>query len=645
MIRKTAAMLTLVAAAATALTVSASEETLPLDAWAMAPAIIDARVSPDGKHLGIVRAQNIAGNYILDIRPIDDLQQEPVFHSAGRDEVQIAGFTWLNDEKILIFTRQNIQDGNDNYWRFNRIIATADNPSEWEILTASGSGGGARGAGTERESNVDLMSALPNDPDEILIRYDDNNNFIPDVGRYNLNTGRITNVMRGTSRINSGFMADWDGEIRAGWGSNSNLTEQRWYGRIKGDSEWHLLRTIHPEDRETFVVQGFSKENPNEVYVLAHRGNDKAGVYLMDIETGEYSSDCLFCPQSVDADGILLSGKPDSLGELTGFSYTGKHPVRYWVDGDEKALYDAVEALFPDKLVNLVSRSDDDSAIIVRTTGHDDPGTFYLLKGKQELQYLASVSTIEPEHLSPVRYVKYTARDGMEIPAYITVPRGDPPFPAIAMPHGGPWVRDVVVYDRWAQFFAHHGYVVIQPQYRGSTGYGLEHWKAGDAKWGLEMQDDVDDAALYLVEQGLADPDRLIIYGFSYGGYSAVIGSMREDNIYQCAIAGAGTGSLDAWRAQTGRSRFLRIFQLPTIQGVNPDDHVVDVNIPILVLHGDIDRIAEVKNSRDFAQALEQHGKDFKYVEIEGMDHGDIYFDHRMEYWTEVLNWLETKCG
>ena len=113
------------------------------------------------------------------------------------------------------------------------------------------------------------------------------------------------------------------------------------------------------------------------------------------------------------------------------------------------------------------------------------PGTYYLLKDKRELEFIAAASAIEPEHLSPTRFVKFQARDGLEIPAYITVPRGEPPFPAVVMPHGGPWVRDrVVVYDEWAQLLAHHGYVVIQPQYRGSMGFGLKHWKAGDEKVG-----------------------------------------------------------------------------------------------------------------------------------------------------------------
>ena len=623
----------------------ANGETLPLDAWSMRAAINGAEVSPDGRLLAIGRAQNIDGNYIVEVRQVNNLQAEPV--RLGSRHAEIFNFEWINNEKLFVEFVQEVDDGNDTYFAYNSAIIDATDPdAKWDELEARTSGG-ARSLSSRvaAQYRVLLRDRLVNDPDNILVLYYDNDDPFRDVGRYNLNTGRISLVIRGNNTVSGGFTPDWEGEIRAATGADGGFTEFRTFVRAKGSDEWQLLHTALPEERENFSVVWFSKENPDEVYVMANRGKDTAGIYLMDINTGEYTSDCLFCPQGVDATGVIFDGKPDSFGDVLGFFYTGAQPERYYIDEEERALYEGVQDLFPGKYAVMSSRSDDDSAIVVRTSADDDPGTYYLLKGKRELQYLASASTIEEEQLSPTKYVKFTARDGLEIPAYVTVPAGNPPFPAVVMPHGGPWVRDTIVYDRWAQMLAHYGYVVIQPNYRGSTGYGLKHWMAGDAKWGLEMQDDVDDAALYLVEQGLADRDRLAIYGFSYGGYSALVGAMRENNIYQCSIAAATVGNLDGWRARIGRNRYSRVFQLPTVQGINPIDHVEDVNIPLLMLHGSIDSIADVKHGRDFTRAIEGLGKDYKYVEIEGMDHGDTYYDHRDQFWTEVLDWLDTKCG
>ncbi|MGI9249579.1 MAG: alpha/beta hydrolase family protein [Pseudohongiellaceae bacterium] len=620
-------------------------ETLPLDAWAMMPAITQASVSPDGQHLAIVRAQNINGNYLIEIHEVDNLLAEPV--RLGAERMEVEDFVWLNNEKIFVAFRQNIQDGNRNYWAGNSAIVNADGSGRFEMIRTRSSGSGRIEARTSQTSNADLLDMLVSRPDEILVLYRANrNDRYPDVGLYNLNTKRLTTIYRGNSQIDQGLGIDKDGDVRVGYGFNPTRGEIEVYARLKDSEEWDLAHVISPHEREEFDILDFStsEDDPNEVYVKANNGNNYAGIYLFNLATKKLS-ECLFCPQGVDAGGVILSNKPDSLGELLGFDYATKHPERYFIDAEEQALYDSVQELFPDKFVEL-DRSDDDNTIVVWVRGDDDPGSYYLLRNKQDLQYIASASTIEPEHLSPVKYVKFTARDGMEIPAYVTIPRGQPPFPAVVLPHGGPWIRETVIYDEWSQLLAHHGYIVIQPQYRGSTGFGLEHWIAGDKKWGLEMQDDVDDAALYLVEEGLADRDRLAIFGWSYGGYSAFVGSMREDNIYQCAISGAGVSDINLMNAGIGGNPYLRRFQKPTRQGVSPIEHVEDVNVPILVIHGDIDGRVSIEHSRRFVTQLERYNKDYKYIELEGADHftNTLYYDHKTEFYGALLDWLETKC-
>lgn len=203
------------------------------------------------------------------------------------------------------------------------------------------------------------------------------------------------------------------------------------------------------------------------------------------------------------------------------------------------------------------------------------------------------------------------------------------------------------MFDEWAQLLASNGYVVIQPNYRGSTGYGIEHWTAGDENWGLKMQDDLDDAALFLVEKGLATKDKLAMFGWSYGGYAAFAASMRDNNIYQCTVAGAGVSDLSRINATLNDSRYLSRLQRPTIKGISPLEQVEKVNVPILVIHGDIDSRVPVEHSRAFVKKLEEYKKDYKYVELKDADHfsDTLFYNHKTILYTELLNWLDNKCG
>jgi dipeptidyl aminopeptidase/acylaminoacyl peptidase len=611
-----------------------SNEKLPLDAFASLPVMTQAIVPLDGSKLAIVRATSKDGDYIVEIRPTNDLSAEPVRLGASRMEITNVG--WLNNDKLLVNFRQNIQDGNDNYWVTKAAILNADGTGDWKIPFPK-----------DNRANFDVLSVLSEDPDHILLTYDINDNRIPDVIKYNINTGSTQTILRGNEKISGGFIPDADGEIRAGSGYDPATTSIKQYARLTGDSEWKEIYTNLPTDRENWDFLYFSQENPDEVYVNANLGEDTTGIYTYNIRTGKYS-ERLFGLESLDVDSVMLSTKSANRGHLLGFSYTSKHPTRYFLDADEEALYKGIEALFPKKVVSLISRSEDDNAIVIRTSSDHDPGSYYLLTNKKKLDFLGERSPlIKPENLSDVKYVKYTARDGRKIPAYITIPKGKGPFPAVVMPHGGPWARDVVIYDEWSQLLAHHGYIVIQPQYRGSTGFGLDHWKAGDKKWGLEMQDDNDDAALYLVEKGLADKDKLAIFGWSYGGYAAFAGSMRKNNIYQCSIAGAGVTDLSRITATLfGASRYGRIYQAPTVKGVSPIEHVKDLNVPLLIIHGDIDQRVPVEQSRLFIDALKKLDKDFKYVELKGADHfgNTLYYRHKTEFYTELLDWLKNKC-
>jgi dipeptidyl aminopeptidase/acylaminoacyl peptidase len=257
---------------------------------------------------------------------------------------------------------------------------------------------------------------------------------------------------------------------------------------------------------------------------------------------------------------------------------------------------------------------------------------------------------IDTSALGDTRLVENAARDGLMIPAFVTTPPaafGPGPHPALVLPHGGPWGRDELDWDPtgWPQYFASRGYVVIQPQFRGSEGWGQKLWRAGDRQWGLKMQDDNDDAAKWLIAQGLADPKRIAIFGYSYGGYAAMVGAIRPNGLYQCAIAGAGVAELQTFQNDTFDNRLLREFQRPTVDGLDPLSHAREVSIPILFIHGDRDRTVPISESRRMDAAL---GSAHAHRLIVSKDMG-----HQFVLWqpkdialmlTETEKFLKTDC-
>ncbi len=618
---------------------SMAEEPLPIDAFAMRPAIQRVSVSPDGKHLGLLRGRSFNGDYILEIFDTRDLKKTPI--RIGSKVMELTSFNWLNSKRILISVRQKVKRGNSK-WRYRRYIINADGTGNWQMLPNDG--------------QAQLMSILRNSPNEILLsiypmgskRGMSNKDYVaPDkyfqnVIRYNINSGKKRTIFRGNDKLAFNYMADADGELRVAAGYDINSLTIEYYARLKGSKDWILLKKNVGKDRVTFEILGFDPERPNELFVLTNNGEDKASIYSMDIATKKLTEK-LFGVKSADAYGIMTSRKTGKSGQLLGFTYITSKAKRVFIDETEKALYKAVNDLFPYEQSTMISRSDDDNAIVVQIRGPKDPGTYYLLTNKSKLTFIgSSFPMIKPENLAKQKFIHYKARDGRKIPAYLTIPHGEGPFPTVVMPHGGPWSQDYPGYDEWTQVLANNGYLVIQPEYRGSIGFGLDHWKAGDKKWGLEMQDDMDDGAEYLIKKGLADKNRLAMFGWSYGGYAAFVGSMRKNNIYKCTIAGAGVSDMDRISAQLFTSKIQRA----TVKGVSPIKHVQDVNVPILIIHGDIDQQVNVYHSRAFVKKLKEYNKEYKYVELKGADHfsNTLFYDHKKRLYTELLGWLKNTC-
>ena len=334
--------------------------------------------------------------------------------------------------------------------------------------------------------------------------------------------------------------------------------------------------------------------------------------------------------------------------------YASAKIERHFFDQKEKALYDSIRPNIKNAFqLNITSRSRDGNVMTVFNRGPKDSGTHYLINRGKMQKIGSSNPLLKDTDYSNVEYIKYPARDGLMIPAYVTKPKGPGPHPLVVLPHGGPYVQETIVYDEWSQMLANNGYMVIQPQYRGSRGHGWKHFISTWHQHGLAMNDDKDDGAKHLISKGLVDPDRVAMFGWSYGGYAALVAASREDQIYQCTIPGAFVA--DPLMSYEGRKNTtIKYFDDFSAQrggkvGINPMNEVEKVNVPMLLIHGEWDRRVLFKHYKKYKKALEKAGKadQMKFLPIKGADHF-LYthrYEHNKEYMTAILDYLQNDCG
>ena len=634
---------------------SVAQELQPLtgfEAFAQEPAMSSASVSPDGSHLATLQRFAKDGKQFLLIYDLGDMAKRPV--TLGSDRMDIVSAGWANNERLIVRFRQDLEtlDRLGANTRQVSKLATVDRQGKrWLEIPRRRADRRSEFAKTAQQfGGAGVFDRLPKDDDHILMTYDDDQNFVADIFRVNVETGSAQRVAKNSNRVSITYMDD-DGDPRLATRFDEGEEAVIHLARLKGETEWiEIGRTQANVDSASSVFGAFRLVGPpssNEFYVLSNHESDTAAIYTYDLETRQFGEMQFMHPQ-YDATGVRTRLDEEKNDLIIGFTFTGKAGDVYLVDPEEKALYEAIDGILPDTAKGIVSRSHDGKTMVIRAAGPKMPPSWYLLKDGRLDLLGRSMPFLTEDMLAEVEWVRYQARDGMDIPALVTVPRGEGPFPLVVMPHGGPVARDYWGFDVWAQLLAYHGYVVIQPQFRISEGFGRRHLEAGFARWGHEMQDDLEDAITYLAERKLGDPQRAAIFGWSYGGYAAFVGSFRDPNPYRCAIAGAGVADVPyfrAWLADSGT--LLEKIYRPTVDGLNPLDHVDSVDVPILVIHGDIDERVPVEESHKFVAKLKQYNKQHKYIELKGANHffGTIYYRHYMEMYPAMIDWLDNTCN
>ena len=639
--------------------------------FARLPLISDVSVSPDGKHVVALTSPD-GQTDVISLWDTSALNRKPFI--IGASHVRFLGVGFLKNDRLIVQTVQTLTAG-EMKGHLRKIYVTDLAGKNWRTLLPE-----SRATQSESESFYDqfadatIISALPLDPQYVLVE-DNRVETNGDVYRVNVYTGGAERIEKGAENF-FGYQADLKGDVRAKLQVDYDQGKVFFAQWIKNPAsgKWEEHFRSYAKDRAITEIVAFTTD-PNIVYVKTPNGGDHDGIYEYDISTRKLLEPA-FAHKIFDAEGVIHSNQKSDYGRVLGFTYQGEEPSVYWVD-DKLGSIDAglkgalgiktrtVNWIDPGTgitaplqaadgpTMEIESLSDDLRYVIAKKSGPKDPGEYYLLTDGSKLELLGkAMPWIDQSALGDTSLVEYPARDGLMIPAYLTLPEkaifGPGPYPTLIEPHGGPWARDFRDWNPvgWTQYFAARGFAVLEPQFRGSEGWGQKLWRAGDAEWGQKMQDDKDDGVKWLIAQKIADPKRVAMFGYSYGGYAALAAAIRPNGLYQCTISGAGAGDLGEIERATFDNRFEREFQHPTIKGLDALAHAKEAQIPVFLFHGDRDRTVKTEQSRKFAGALKAAGKPYRYLEIPDMGHQYIFMTPPMVQLqlTSIDDFLKTGC-
>ena len=581
------------------------------------PEISSAQLSPDGRFIAFLKPWNKTRNVWVK-------QTDEPFSSARLMTTETArpvgGYLWTRDSKYIVYVKDNAGDENFNAYAVDPSATTApgtEAPPSRDLTNLKG-------------VRVNLFSAPKSDPDVIYIGLNDRDPSWHDLYKLKLSTGERTLLRQNTDHI-----ASWIFDLKG----NLRLAQ-----RVQDSGDQEILRVDAGGFTPIYSCSVFESCDPiqfhrdaQRVYIQTNKGDlDLTTLALLDPATGQLDtveSDPL---KRVDLGSAWFS---ESTDELVATLYSDDRDRYYFKDEAFEADYRWLENKFPGREISVLSSSFDDRHWLIIANGDVEPGETYLYnRDGRTLAFQYKVREKLPrESLSPMQAAHYPSSDGLEIPAYLTLPKGleAKGLPLLLVVHGGPWARDGWGYNPLAQFFANRGYAVLMPNFRGSTGYGKKFLNAGNGEWGAKMQDDLTWGVKYLTAQGIADPKRIGILGGSYGGYATLAGVAFTPDLYRAAVDIVGPSNLITllqaippyWEA--GRKiMYARMANPDTPAGQqwleerSPLHSAAKIQTPLMVVQGANDPRVHRREAEQIVIALRDRGFPVEYVCAPDEGHG-----------------------
>jgi dipeptidyl aminopeptidase/acylaminoacyl peptidase len=644
----------------------AQAQTLPaVAAFGSLPFLSQPQLSPDGKHFAGIQA--LDGQPAAVIYTVNSPNPPQVFAST---EWIVASLHWVKNDRLVMFTKasKQIPFGNnpDLYTWYRALSLQVDSPDWVQLFNRTNDSVGVN------SSTAIIVDKNIGDPDTILMPLwtrpkDDrvDNDPTAEIGggyrdyRYSLykvdvHTGRASVVQDG-STMPGYWLSDGQGNVVGR--IDQTKTPLVDHLRLYHDGSWSNARDFDARADLGANVIGLTFDGTS----LAAAAIDGAGhdtLVRLDRDSGATGA-TLFADARYDLDFPLTD---DWTGRVIGAAYMADTLEYVYFDPARQALQNGIEQVFPGQDAHAVSVTLAGDKAIVAVSSPALPRTYYFLdRATHAATRIASeYPDLKPADLGKMQPYPYKARDGLDIPAYLTLPPGRPAknLPLVVLPHGGPDSRDGIGFDWWAQFLANRGYAVFQPNYRGSRGYGRAFNEAGFHQWGLKMQDDISDGVKKLIADGIADGKKVCIVGASYGGYAALAGATFTPDLYACAVSIAGVSNLGEMLSAERRiygensqtvsfwaSRIGTADDAARLDATSPALHADQVRAPVLLMHGKLDTTVSFAQSEEEEAALRRAGKKVELVTFEADDHYLSLAATRIAMLTALEKFLKENIG
>lgn len=588
------------------------------------------RISPDGKYISYKAPWKSRMNIFV----------QPV---SGGEAVQA--------------TRDTVRDIGGYFWKGDRLVYSRDvnGDENYIVFSASMDGSDVKALTPEQGVRAGVMDDLHNVPgkeQQVMIQMNQRNPEVFDPYICDIATGELKPLFDNSKENYEGWITDHAGVIR--FATRTDGTDNVFYYRANAREPFtEYMRTGY---KDSWYPVLFTFDN-KDLYVSHNlNGRDKSAIVEWDL-AGKKEKKLIFENDDYDVSNLDYSKKRQV---LTMVSWTGAKEERHFLDEKTKAMYDDLASKFEGLEYWIYGEDDSESKFMVWAGSDRDPGSYYFYDANTDaLEKLATLRPwIDPAQMAEMEPISYTSRDGLTIHGYLTLPKGRDAknLPVVVNPHGGPWARDQWGFNSEAQMLANRGYAVLQMNFRGSTGYGRKFWEASFKQWGKTMQDDITDGVQWLIDNRIADPERIAIYGGSYGGYATLAGLTFTPDLYACGVDYVGVSNLftfmntvppywEAWRAQMYEMVGDPVKDSLMMREASPVFHVDKIKVPLFIAQGATDPRVNKAESDQVVEALKARGVEVQYLVKDNEGHGFRNEENRFEFYEAMDKFLDQHIG
>ena len=601
-------------------------EQIPVEDFFKNPEKSRYLISPDGKYFAFMAPYETRMNIF-----VQEVGKDLAVRITNETERDIVGYFWANDYRILFLKDTG---GDENYQIFG-VDADGENA---KALTAF------------PNVRTTIIDDLPDNETEIIIGLNQRDPYVFDPYRLNIQTGELTMLAENPGNVQE-WIIDHDGKLRVAItldGTNTSLLY-----REKENDPFEIVLTT--SFKEKLSPEFFTFDN-GYLYALSNLERDKDVLVIFDPATGK-EMEVLFENPQYDLDDVSYSRKDK---KLLSVSWTGHQQTeRHFFDDRFKGISEKIQAKLTGYQYGISSKTKDEMRMIIRTYTDKSLGAYYVYDAAADhLVKIADVSPwLDENKMAHMNCVTYTSRDGLTIEAYLTLPVGytmknAKNLPVVVHPHGGPWSRDDWGFNPEVQFLANRGYAVFQMNFRGSTGFGKKFWELSFKEWGKTMQDDITDGVNWLIGKKIADPNRIAIYGGSYGGYAALAGITLTPDLYACAVDYVGVSNLFTfmntippyWKPMLDMLYEMvghPVADSTLLVGSSPVFHVDRIKVPLFIAQGANDPRVNKAESDQMVEALKNRGVEVQYMVKDNEGHGFRNEENRFDFYRAMESFLK----